>query len=142
MSRSSLSLAGAATGIKHVFCRDKHIFVLRKRLSRQADFCHDKHVFVATKVCLSRQKKEEEAETRYLWQLPPMINYSVTKHNHASTSVFNLEDEIACMQTCTLFVGGVRTLLDSESPPRLHEQHSNFANLPRREWNRDNAEAS
>ena len=59
---SVVSLAGAATSMifdatKHVFCRDKSMFVATKVcLSRQKYACRDKSMLVATKVCLSRQK--------------------------------------------------------------------------------------
>ena len=110
---SDLSLAGAATSIifvmtkvcllrhnfyttnllllgqhvfvatKHVFCRDKSIFVTTKVLSQQAYSCYnkrcvllqqtcvfcDKHMFVVTKLLLQQ---------KYLWQLPPMIVTSPT----------------------------------------------------------------
>ena len=84
-----LSLAGAATSIifvatnttKHVFCRDKSMFVTTKVCwSRQKyvgrdKTCRDKHNLVATKVyfmlCLSRQILLSRQKW-YLWQLPPI----------------------------------------------------------------------
>ena len=40
---------------KHVFCRNKHNFIMTKVLLQQAYICRNKTSFVVTEICLSQQ---------------------------------------------------------------------------------------
>ena len=88
LAESSLTMHSIIGGscYQYHFCRDKSMFVARKKKKAWTYFCRDKHNFVATKDVFCRNKhvfvatntcfiatKLLSRQKLYLWQLPPII---------------------------------------------------------------------